>query len=100
MSAVHDRLFDWPTLDALASWPDLRDAVRESRDDAVRWAGDRKRRFVERGPLARGWGNVPIDEIAERVVERSSGRPGLVRAAVFLVGVRGDWSALVLWRGS
>lgn len=95
MRAVHDRLFDWPTLDALAAWPDLREAVR-GRDDAVRWAGDRKRLFVERGPLTRGWGNVPINEIAERVVERSRVPSTLVRAAVFLLGVQGDWSALVL----
>jgi hypothetical protein len=96
MSAVHDRLFDWPALDALASWPDLRDAAREIRDDAVRWAGNRKRLFVERGPLTRGWGNVPIDEIAERVAERSRAPSPLVRAAVFLLGVQGDWSALVV----
>lgn len=93
-SAVHASLFDWPTLDALASWPELRDAVRESRDDAVRWAGERKRVLMERGPLTREGGNVPVKEIAERIVQESRVAPGLLRAAIFLLGVRGAWSAL------
>ncbi len=97
MSAVHDRLFDWPTLDALSSWPDLRDAVRQVGAEAGRWAGDQKRRLTEHGPRPPGrLLNVPIDEIAERVLDRSDVPPGLVRAAIFLLGVQGEWSVLVL----
>lgn len=97
MSAVHDRIFDWPTLDALSTWPELRDAVKESRDEAVRSAGDRKRRLVLGGPGAPGrLVDVAIGEIAQRIIGRSQVPPHLVRAAIFLLDVQGDWSTLVL----
>lgn len=95
MPAVHARLFDWPTLDALASWPELREAARESRDGAVRWAGERKRLLVERRPLMTRAGNAPVIEIAEHILHRSAVAPGFVRGAIFLLEVQGVWSTLV-----
>ena len=90
---VHEQLFDWPELVALASWPELCRAARASRDDAVRWCGERIRRLAARDPRSRGLSHLPIATIVQGVVQRAGVSPGRVRAAVSVLGVRGNWSA-------
>jgi len=91
---VHEHLFDWPELEALASWPELGRAAKASRDDAVRWCSERGRRLAARDPRSRGLSHLPIAAIVQGVVQRAGVSPGRVRAAVSILGVRGDWSAL------
>ena len=91
---VHELLFDWPELEALAPWPELRRAAQASRDDAVRWCGERSRRLAARDPRSRGLSHLPIAAIVLRVVKRAGVSPGRVRAGVSILGVRGDWSAV------
>jgi len=93
---VHEHLFDWPELEVLASWPELCRAARESRDDAVRWCGERGRRLATGDPSSRGLSHLPTAAIVQRVVQRAGVSPGRVRAAVSILGVRGDWSAVPL----
>jgi hypothetical protein len=91
---VRGHLFDWPELEALASWPELGRAAQASRDDAVLWCGERSRRLATRDPRSRGLSHLPIATIVQGVVQRAGVSPGRVRAAVSILGVRGDWSAV------
>lgn len=91
---VDEHLLDWPELDVLASRPELRRAVVSCHDDAVRWRGDRSRRLGTRDPRTRGLAHLPVPAIAEGVIQRLGVSPGRVRAAAFILGVKGGWSAL------
>lgn len=91
---VDEHLLDWPELAALASRPELRRAVRVSHDEAIRWQHKRDRRLQAVDPSARGLPHVPASAIAQRVRDRLEVSFGRVRAAVFILGVQGDWSAL------
>jgi len=94
MVIVHQHLFDWPELSALASWPELCRAVRASRDDAVRWAHERGRHLAARDPRSRGLSHLlPIETLAQAVARRAGVPAGRVRAAVSILALRGDWSA-------
>lgn len=94
MSAVRQRLLDWPALDALSSWPDLRDAVRASHDDAGAWFANRSRQLGRLQPRMRGLANVSLDQIVRGSGERPGLPAGRLRAAIFVLGVEGNWSAL------
>lgn len=94
MKAVRQRLLDWPALDALISWPDLREAVRASHDDAATWFADRGRHLGRLQPEMRGLANVSLDEIVADTTARSGLPAGRLRAAIFVLGVEGSWSAL------
>jgi len=91
---VDEHLLDWPELGVLASRPELRRPVVACHDDAVRWRGDRSRRLGTRDPRTRGLAHLPVPAIAEGVIQRLGVSPGRVRAAVFILGVQGEWSAL------
>jgi hypothetical protein len=91
---VDEHLLDWPTLDALASRPELRRAVQVSHDDAVRWQRSRDRRLRSLDPRARSLPHIPLSAIAESVMERLEVSPARVRAAVSILDAEGDWSAL------
>lgn len=93
---VDGHLLDWPELDVLASRPELRRAVIACHDDAVRWRGDRSRRLGTRDPRARGLAHLPVPAIAEGVIQQLGVSPGRVRAAAFILGIEGEWSALPL----
>ncbi|NNN12627.1 MAG: hypothetical protein HKL81_02615, partial [Acidimicrobiaceae bacterium] len=90
MIIVREHLFDWPELEALASWSELGRAARVSRDDAVRWCGERGRHLLARDPRSRGLSHLPIAAIVQGIVQRAGVSPGRVRAAVSILGVRGD----------
>ncbi|MDA8297985.1 MAG: hypothetical protein M0004_15660 [Actinomycetota bacterium] len=91
---VDEHLLDWPELDVLESRPELRRAVIACHDDAVRWGSDRSRRLGTRDPRTRGLAHLPVSAIAEGVIQRFGVSPGRVRAAVVVLGVQGEWSAL------
>lgn len=91
---VHEQLLDWPELEALESRPELRQAVQVSHDDTVRWQHERNRCLQSKDPRTRGLPDVPASAIAQRVRDRLEISFGRVRAAVFILGVQGDWSAL------
>ena len=93
---VDGHLLDWPELDVLAPRPELRRAVVACHDDAVRWLVDRSKRLGARDPGSRGLGHLPVPAIAEEVIRRLGVSPARVRAAVFVLGVQGRWSALPL----
>jgi hypothetical protein len=93
---VDQSLIDWPELDNLALQPELRRAVVASHDDAARWSSARARRLSARGPRPRGLADLPVRSIAEEVIDRLGASPGLVRAAVFLLELHREWSAIAL----
>lgn len=94
MSAVRRRLLDWPALEALVSWPDLREAVRASYDNATAWLADRSRQLGRVQPRMRGLANVSLDQIVANTCERSRLPAKQLRAAIFVLSVEGSWSAL------
>ena len=91
---VLEHLFDWPELTALSSWPELRTAVQLSHDDAVRWRRQRSRHLGMFDRWRRDLSEDPTSAIAQSVVERLHVSPGQVRAAVSILDVLGEWSAM------
>lgn len=92
--AAHHHLFGWPDLAALGDRAELRRSVLESHDDAVRWRNERGVGLFRSEPWRLGLPNPEMGAIAQAVIERLDVSPGRVRAAIFVLGVLGYWSAL------
>lgn len=90
LKAIDHWFFDWPQFNALIDRPELRQCVFRSRDDTVRWRKEHIRELARSRPTAR---SAPI---AQRVAEGRQVARGRVRAAIFVLGVSGEWSALPL----
>lgn len=91
---VRGHLLDWPELDALASKPELREAVKASHDDAVRWRRQYSRHLGKFGSRPRHLVQQPISAIAQNVVDRIQVSAGRVRAALAILAVSGKWSTM------
>ncbi|WP_298209629.1 hypothetical protein [Ferrimicrobium sp.] len=92
---VHQHLFDSPQLDALAEWPDLRQAAELSKDAAVRWWNKEGYPRHEGGPrpIAR---DVSMAAIATDVADAMSVPAERLKACVSILAIQGRWASTPL----
>ena len=89
---IDESPYEWPKLDGITSRPALHNAIQLSHDDAIRWCNDYGNRLSMRGNRTVNLSHLPIAAIADRVINRFRVTPSMVRAAVWILGVQGEWS--------
>jgi len=85
-------VFDPPELTSLADRPALREVVRTTFEEALRWADARRRTLLF--PSAGRHGQFDYDttrSVAEEVARRHRVSPGAVRACAVVLPVEGNW---------
>ncbi|MDA8077176.1 MAG: hypothetical protein M0Z40_18525 [Actinomycetota bacterium] len=92
LAALHQRLFDWPELQALERLPALRAAVQHVGASARRFANERKHQVVDRARTGRGPSLVAwatLRDVAEATIKRFGVLPERVRAGVVVLDESG-----------
>ncbi len=102
LAALDQGLFDWPDLDALATRPALRKAVRAVGAEARRWSGEQRRKVASRRSTRRR--SVASDR-GRRCLHDRAGRedprgPGLSFSGQSLQTSRTMWSQFAMARTS
>lgn len=88
----HRAVFDPPEFTSLADRPALREVVRTTFEEALRWADARRRTLLF--PPAGRHGQFDFDTtraVAEEVARRHRVSPGAVRACAVVLPVEGNW---------